>query len=121
MQRCGAATADDAITQGRATVRAATSTADAWAFAYDAQTVISGQRSRAIHVEFWAKGMAGPAALIQPYDPMSDSAKFKIIGDPIIERDGIRPPRDALTRLLESIRKGIASHPKVSALWNSWR
>ena len=46
--------------------------AEAWAFAYDDVTAIGGQRSHAIHVEFWSKGMAAPAMLVQRYQPMTD-------------------------------------------------
>ena len=117
LERFAAPTVDEAVAKGRAVMRAATPSAEAWAFAYDDVTVISGQRSHAIHVEFWSKGMAAPATLVQRYQPMTDSATFKIAGE-----FGLRPPGgDRGSEIARNVRKGIASHQKVASLWETWR
>jgi hypothetical protein len=120
LQRFAGSPADEAVAKGRAAMRTAMSSADAWAFAYNSVTVTGGQRSHAIHVEFWSKEMAAPATLVQTYQPMTDSARFKIIAEPTIRPDAAtsgNPEPD----ILRNVRKGIASHPRVASLWDTWR
>ena len=121
LQRFVAETPDEAVAKARAALRVAASTTDAWAFAHTVETKAGGQTTPAVRVEFWSKGMATPATLTQAYHPMTRDAKFKILGDPVIELDRTPLASDALVAVLRNIRKGVASHPKVAALWDSWR
>ena len=121
LQRFHAETPEAAAAKGRETMRAATSAADAWAFAHTAVTETRGNVKTAVYVEFWSKGMPAPAAVMQTYQPLTRDAKFKILGDPVVEVDGMPLASDAVVAVLRSIRKGVASHPKVAALWESWR
>jgi len=121
LQRFAATTADEAVAKGRAAMRTAMSSAEAWAFAYDDVTAIRGQRSRAIHVEFWSKGMAAPATLVQTYEPMTDSTRFKIIVEPTIRIGGAPPDGNPKSESLRNVHKGIASHQRVASLWETWR
>ena len=119
--RFEAETQEQAITRGKAAMQDATSTADAWAFARDGLYERGGQRVEVLSVDFWAKGMPKPITLVQEYQPFAKTGKFRIVGDPTVVIEGVAQTPAASASLLEKIRAGIQSHPKVAGLWNSWR
>jgi hypothetical protein len=119
--RFQAETQEQAIAKGKVGMREAMTAADAWAFARDGLIEHRGQKRHGLTVEFWAKGMTAPAVLVQEYEPLTASSKFRIIDDPMIVVTGVRQTPADVADVLKSIRAGIASHPKVASLWNSWR
>ena len=118
--RFEADTQEHAIAKGKAAMREAMAAADAWAFAQDG-LIDRGQKRHALTVEFWAKGMTAPVLLVQEYEPLTASSKFRVIDDPMIVVAGVRQTPADVADVLKSIRAGIASHPKVASLWNAWR
>jgi hypothetical protein len=121
LQRFEASVQDKAIAAGKAAMQSAMSTADAWAFARDGLLERDGHKVDVISVDFWARGMSSPATLIQEYRPFAPSGKFKIIGDPIIVIDGVKQSPAVVADVLERVRAGIRSHPKVANLWSTWQ
>jgi hypothetical protein len=121
LHRFAGGTADEAVAKGRAAMRTAMSSAEAWAFASTSVTVMRGHGAHAIHVEFWSKGMAEPATLVQTYQPMTDSARFRITAEPTVRVDGAPPEGEPVSEILRNVHKGVVSHPKVAGLWDTWR
>jgi hypothetical protein len=52
---------------------------------------------------------------------MTAATRFKIIAEPTIRVEGPPPDANVEVEILRSVRKGIASHPRVSGLWETWR
>jgi hypothetical protein len=119
--RFQADTQEQAITKGKVAMRQAMTAADAWAFARDGLVERGGQKHHVLSVEFWSKGMTAPAVLVQEYEPLTASNRFRIIGDPLIVVAGVEQAPADVVDVVKSVRAGIASHPKVASLWNSWR
>jgi hypothetical protein len=119
--RFEAETRQQAIAMGKAAMQEAIGAADAWAFARDGLIQRGGRPHDVLTVEFWARGMTAPVVLLQEYEPLTASRKFSVVGDPTIVVAGTQQTPAAVADVLKSIDAGIASHPKVADLWNSWR
>jgi len=119
--RFEAETQELAIARGKSAMHDAMATADAWAFARDGLVERGGHRVDVLSVDFWAKGMTKPVTLVQEYQPFARSGKFRIVGDPTVVVEGIVQAPAVMASVLEGVRAGIRSHPKVAGLWNSWQ
>ena len=123
LSRFEASSQAEAIAHGKEAISEASKTADAWAFAHDGlMRAKDGSKVDIISVDFWAKGMSRPAALIQKYEPLAEKGKFLLIGEPVLVIDGVAQTQDQAKEALQTIQQGIASHTKVAPLlWSGWR
>jgi len=119
--RFEAETQEQGIARGKSAMQDAMVTADAWAFARDGLFERGGHKVDVLSIDFWAKGMPKPVTLVQEYQPFARSGKFRIVGDPMVVVEGVAQAPAAVANVLEGVRAGIRSHPKVAGLWNSWR
>jgi len=121
LTRFEAATQAEAIARGKESMAKMTETADAWAFARDGLIrAKDGSKIDVITIDFWSKGMAHPASLIQRYEPFAEHGKFRLIGDPELVIDGVVQTQDQTKEAIQTINQGIANHSKVAAMWEGW-
>jgi len=117
--RFEADTQEAAIAKGKASMTQLGTLVDAWAFGRDGLFRESSGPVDAITIDFWARGMKGPASLVQRYEPFAKSGRFRVIGEPMIVVDGVAlSPKDSKP-YLAVIHRGIQNHSKVAPLWSS--
>jgi len=58
---------------------------------------------------------------MQRFEPYAKRQHFRLLGDPETTVDGVII-RDTLTarEVCEKIRRGVAEHSEVAALWDAW-
>jgi hypothetical protein len=121
LHRFEAPTQAEAVARGKKAMTDATARADAWAFAREGPFNREGQKVDMLVVDFWAKGMASPATIMQQFEPFTTGGRFKIIGEPLLVLDGQPQTDGAAQAVIARLREGIRSHPKVASLWDSWQ
>lgn len=109
-----------AIEKGKASMAAATKTADAWALAREDLMQEGGGKVDVFSVTFWSKGMESPAVLIQRFEPFAKNGTFKLIGEPKVVIGGVMQKPEQMKELLQAVRRGVSQHPKAVGLWDSW-
>jgi len=109
-----------AIDKGKASMAAATKTADAWALAREDLMPEGGGKIEVFSVTFWSKGMESPAVLIQRFEPLAKNGTFKLIGEPKVVIRGVVQKPEQAKELLRAVRQGVSQHPQAARLWDSW-
>ena len=123
LQRFEAETQVAAIENGKRAMVQATRTGDAWAFAREGTRRLPANNpevSDVIVVDFWAKGMAKPATVIQQFQRATSRRPFRLIGDPEIVMDGKIVDQAAARPIVQALLRGVASHAEVAPLWGAW-
>jgi len=111
---------DESIRLGKAQMAEATKHVDAWAFAREGLMAEKDGKVDVLTVDFWAKGMAKPATLIQKFEPYAKNKHFRLLGDPFVLVDGVPQKADTAKDLLKVISRGISQHSQAQAQWNAW-
>jgi hypothetical protein len=121
LQRFEAESQEQAIAAGKAAMREAASLAESWAFARDGLLNEGDRKVDTLSIDFWAKGMQGPATLIQKYQPFSGPNGFRLLAEPILVVGGVAQGGQTAKSVLDLVQKGVRSHSKAAPLWDSWR
>ncbi len=124
LHRYEAPTQSEAIAHGKAEMLKLSRTADAWAFGREGALRVPPQSPNTqdvLVVDFWAKGMAAPATLVQRFARATKQTGFRVVGKPRISIDGHELDSAAAEPLVKTIQQGIASHKKVGPLWPTWQ
>lgn len=112
-------THDEAVEQGRQTLRAAV--ADAWAFARQGTWSPEGVLEPVVVVEFWGPGMERPATVMQPFERAGPEQRVQLRGAPtLVVGDQPITPDDARAAL-DALRDGIRSHDVAGKYWSGWQ
>ena len=122
LTRFEAATQEAAILRGKATMAADTES-DAWAFAREGATrgLGGGPPQDVLLVDFWARGMAAPLTLIQPFERIGPGRPFRLVGTPrIVEASGRQLAEAQAAAVRAGVLQGVETHPKVAPLWPTW-
>lgn len=104
---------ETAIELGKEATTAATDTADAWAFAREGLMPHDGHKVDVLVVEFWARGMAQPALLLQRFLPVQQGQRFRLIDDPRVVVSGQILDLGDARPLLERYAAVLRAMPKL--------
>lgn len=120
----------DAVARGKKAMADLTETADAWAFAREGATSDGaaadgaaddqGPRS-ALTLEFWAKGMDTPLAIVQHFERPCRAGRFVVRGAPVVLVDGSHADDALAAEVHRGVLAGVRAHPKVADLWREWQ
>jgi hypothetical protein len=121
MTRFEATSQEVAISQGKAAMAKLGKSPDAWAFAREGLIREHGSPVDVLTVDVWAKGMKAPASLIQRFEPFAAKGRFRLIGDPVFVVGGVLQPPSVAKPWLTTLMQGVHQHPKVAALWSTWK
>src|SRR6266480_299989 len=124
LQRFEAETQAQAISAGKAAEPQMSKSSEAWAFAREGSMrspATSTTTQDVLLVDFWARGMSEPVTLIQQFERATTTHGFHIIGQPLVSIAGKQLDSAQAQPLIETIMKGVISHPKVSTLWSTWQ
>lgn len=117
--RFEAETQEEAISQGKTTLKEHENELDAWAFAREGQMQEGGKYIDTLTVEAKAKGMPGSIVFVQRFRPFH-TGQFKLIGKPMVVI-GAKIVSDAEAEIyLEQLHQGIQSHSQAAELWPKW-
>lgn len=114
-------TQEEAITRGRAEVASRGAAVDAWAFASEGRIPDGDSQVDVLSVDVWAKGMESPVTIVQRFTPHASARGFRIVGEPMLIVGGVVQADAASRSAIESVLRGVQSHPKVAILWSSWK
>jgi hypothetical protein len=119
--RFEADTQESAIESGKATMREAAASSAAWAFARESawRRADMTEQQDVLTVDFWARGMASEATLLQPFERSKSGGEFRLLGDPALVVDGRMASGSEAARSLQAIEGGVMTHPAVADLWAS--
>jgi hypothetical protein len=109
-----AATQDDAVSEGWASLDKYKEYFDLWAFAREGLMRGTEGKDDVLIVAAWTHGMTEPVVFVQRFLPKA-KGEFALVG-PIIAQEC--PPTE-LDRVAESFLNGVHEHPK-GHLWQSW-
>jgi hypothetical protein len=109
-----AASQDEAVSEGWASLGKYEEHLDLWAFAREG--LINGAEGKedVLLVAAWAHGMAKPVIFLQRFLPRGRGG-FALVG-PIVAQD---QPATELGRIADAFMEGVREHPK-GHLWPSW-
>jgi hypothetical protein len=110
-----AATQDDAVSEGWASLDKYKEDFDLWAFAREGLMRGAQGKDDVLVVAAWTHGMPEPVIFTQRFLPKAKGG-FALVG-PIIAQEC---PSAELDRVAESFMNGVREHPK-GHLWQSWR
>jgi hypothetical protein len=134
LMRFEATTQCDAVARGKKAMADLTESADAWAFAREGATsevaAYEGatndhppdELSRsALTLEFWAKGMDTPLAIVQHFERPCRAGRFVVRGAPVVLVDGSHADEELAAEVHRGVMAGVRTHPKVADLWREWQ
>lgn len=124
LMRFEAATNVDAVARGKKVIADLTESADAWAFAregmaQDDQNPDAG--CDVLTLEFWARGMDAPVAIVQRFDRPSKAGRFVVRGVPEVLVAGSHADEETAAEVHRGMMAGVQAHPKVADLWREWQ
>lgn len=110
-----------AIAGGKAEAAKWTLDSIAWAFAREGSVRDSGKETDVLSVDFWAPGMPEPATIVQRFQRNTVDGHFHLLGPMQVIVAGKMLPDSAAAETVRSIRQGVAQHPRVASLWDTWK
>lgn len=114
----------DAVARGKKVMADLSESADAWAFAREGAVPDEqnpGMKRDALTLEFWAKGMDAPLAIVQAFERPSKSGRFVVRGAPQVLVDGSQADEELAAEVHRGVLAGVQAHPKVADLWREWQ
>src|SRR5574341_633764 len=117
--RFEAETQEQAIAQGKATLKEHENSIDSWALAREGQMQESGKYIDVLTIEAKAKGMTESIVFVQRFQPFS-KGQFKLIGEPMVLLGGKVATAAESQKLVAQLRAGVQSHSKAAEFWQHW-
>lgn len=117
-----AATQEEAVAKGKASLDEYREHVDFWSFAREGlYSVIDqpGPKTDVLLVSAWAPGMIDTIEIMQQFVP-SYPGPFVLLGEPDIFIDGKVQREEAATSVRSLVSEGIKQHPKGNR-WATWR
>lgn len=117
--RFEAETQEEAISEGKALIRARENVVDAWAFAREGQLQEGVGYVDVLSVEAKASDMPESIVFVQRFQPFS-KGQFMLLGAPLVSIGGKAVPEVEARQLIAQLRAGVQSHSKAAEMWSEW-
>ena len=126
LMRFEATTQCDAVARGKKAMADLTESADAWEFAREGAAGSDAPADGpppgpSLTLEFWAKGMDTPLAIVQHFERPSRAGRFVVRGAPGVLVDGSHADEELAAEVHRGVMAGVRTHPKVADLWREWQ
>lgn len=124
LMRFEATTQCDAVARGKKAMADLKESADAWAFAREgaaSEQTPDAPPGSALTLEFWAKGMDTPLAIVQHFERPCRAGRFVVRGAPMVLVDGSKADEELAAEVHRGVMAGVRTHPKVADLWREWQ
>ena len=117
--RFEAETQEQAISQGKITMRERENAIDGWAFAREGKMNESGKYVDVLTIEAKGHGMRESVVFVQRFQPLA-KGQFKLIGVPMVSVGGKLVSAEESKQLVAGLNLGVQSHSKAAQLWPQW-
>ena len=117
--RFEAATQEEAIARGKATLARRQAELDAWAFAREGLLRDKSGKVDVLTVDAWAKGLPRPVSFVQRFTPAATGA-FRVTGDAMVIVDGKALTEAEAVGLVKMLYAGALQHPRAGPFWPRW-